>query len=45
MTLQKNLKIYQMNNLKMQKIISPKLSGLKGLGQDTNLREGKIKEE
>ena len=34
-----------MINLKMQKIINQKLSGLKELGQVINLKEEKIKEE
>ena len=34
-----------MINTKMQKIISPKLSGLKEHGQDISLEEDKIKEE
>ena len=37
-------KTYSMNSLKPQKIINQSLIGLKGLGQDINLKKEKIEE-
>ena len=39
-----NLSNYLMINIRMQRIISLKLNGLRVHGQDTNQREEKIKE-